>query len=425
MARVLLLLPTATYRAADFHAAARGLGVDVVIGTERRLAISAFAEHRCVVVDLGRPDDAAATVAAFAATVPLDAVVGVDDAGVVAAAVAARRLGLPHNDPDAVRATRDKALMRRRLAHARVAQPEFGVVADGADVASAATDVGLPCVVKPVSLAASRGVIRADTLDEAAAAAARIRAILVESSHDPNEPLLVESYVPGFEVAVEGLLRSGELEILAVFDKPDPLDGPYFEETLLVTPSRLPRDALTAVARETRAATAALGLAEGPVHAELRVTGGRARVLEVAARSIGGLCSRALRFAAGSSLEDIILRHALGLPLDDLRREAAAAGVMMLPIPGSGILERVDGVDDARAVPGVGEVAITIAPGRPLTPLPEGDRYLGFILARADKPEEVEAALRAAHACLTVVLAPKPAPSAAPASQMVPEATTS
>jgi hypothetical protein len=235
----------------------------------------------------------------------------------------------------------------------------------------------------------------------------------------------VESFVPGFEVAVEGLLRSGELEILAVFDKPDPLDGPYFEETLLVTPSRLPRDALTAVARETRAATAALGLAEGPVHAELRVTGGRARVLEVAARSIGGLCSRALRFAAGSSLEDIILRHALGLPLDDLRREAAAAGVMMLPIPGSGILERVDGVDDARAVPGVGEVAITIAPGRPLTPLPEGDRYLGFILARADKPEEVEAALRAAHACLTVVLAPKPAPSAAPASQMVPEATTS
>ncbi|MBA3408484.1 MAG: ATP-grasp domain-containing protein, partial [Solirubrobacterales bacterium] len=259
-----------------------------------------------------------------------------------------------------------------------------------------------PCVVKPVSLSASRGVIRADDARAAEAAARRIRAILGCAGEDAGGPLLVERYVPGAEVAVEGLLRAGRLEVLAVFDKPDPLEGPYFEETIYVTPSRLGDAALWRIERLSQAAADALGLCEGPVHAELRLDGERTTVLELAARSIGGLCSRALRFGAGGSLEELILRHALGLGLDDLRREAAASGVMMLPIARAGVLVAVRGREEALAVPGIVGLETTVVPGREVVPLPEGDRYLGFLFARGGGPAEVEAALREAHARLKI-----------------------
>jgi biotin carboxylase len=254
--------------------------------------------------------------------------------------------------------------------------------------------------VKPLTLSMSRGVIRADDPEAAAEAAIRVRAILADAGEDPAERLLVERFAPGYEVAVEGLLREGELEVLAVFDKPDPLDGPYFEETLYITPSRHPTDPIE---REAARAAEALGLREGPVHAELRVDGDDVVVLELAARSIGGLCSRSLRFGLGVSLEELILRHALGLPLNGMaQREERAAGVMMLPIPRGGVLREVRGQDEARAVPGIGGVEITVARGRAIRPLPEGDRYLGFIFAKGDTPEDVEAALREAHARLDV-----------------------
>jgi biotin carboxylase len=391
--RVLLILPTATYRAPDFLAAARALGVEVIVGSEQPQAMAGSMGDRSVVVPLEDPGAAVEAVAALHVRSPLDAVVAVDDQGVLIAAKAAARLGLPHSPLDAVAATRDKAAMRRAFAAAGVPQPRFEVI-DGEPTAS----VGFPCVIKPVSLAASRGVIRADDPAAATAAAARVRAMV-------DGPLLVEEYVPGVEVAVEGLLRAGRLEVLAVFDKPDPLEGPYFEETIYVTPSRLAPELLATIERVTADAAAALGLVEGPVHAELRGDGDRVVVLELAARSIGGLCSRALRFGAGISLEAVVLRHALGLPLADLRREAAASGVMMIPIPGAGTLEAVHGQDDARAVPGVVGLEITIAPGRPVQPLPEGDRYLGFIFARGSTPDAVEDALRASHACLDIVIA--------------------
>jgi biotin carboxylase len=279
-----------------------------------------------------------------------------------------------------------------------VPQPEHRV---GADVAALAREVGLPCVVKPLSLSASQGVIRANTPAEARAAAERIRAIL----GDPGADLLVEGFVPGDEVAVEAMLVDGRLEVLAVFDKPDPLDGPYFEETIYVTPSRKPPAVLEKVHRLTAQAAGALGLTNGPVHAELRVAES-ITVLELAARSIGGLCGRSLRFGLGVSLEEVILRHALGLPLDHLRREDLASGVMMLPIARAGTLREVRGQDEARAVPGIAGLEISIAPGRPLVPLPEGDRYLGFMFAKADTPEEVERALRTAHSRLDVVIDP-------------------
>jgi biotin carboxylase len=262
-------------------------------------------------------------------------------------------------------------------------------------------------VVKPLTLSGSRGVIRADDPESARAAAQRVRAILADAGEDgAGARLLVERFVPGAEVAVEGLLRGGELEVLAVFDKPDPLEGPYFEETIYVTPSRLPPDTLRLVEQTTARAASALGLTEGPVHAELRVSGDGVTVLELAARSIGGLCGRSLRFGLGISLEEVILRHALGLPLDHLRREDLASGVMMLPIPRAGTLRAVRGQDEARAVEGIAGLEISVAPGRDVKPLPEGDRYLGFLFAKSDTPERVEAALREAHGRLEVEIEP-------------------
>ncbi len=400
MPRVLLLLPTATYRAEDFLAAAEAVGAEVVVASERRQALGGAMGDRALRVDLRRPERAAEAVVRLAERIGLDAVVAVDDGGVATAALAGERLGLPHNPPVAAAATRDKAAMRRAFGAAGIPQPGFRVLRPGDDAGA----VDLPAVLKPVALSASRGVIRADDPAAARAAAARLRAILADAGEDPDGPILVETYEPGSEVAVEALLRGGELEVLAVFDKPDPLEGPYFEETIYVTPSRLGPERLRRVEETAAAAAAALGLREGPVHAELRVAGDRIRMLELAARSIGGLCSRALRFGAGISLEEVILRHALGLPLGDHAREGAASGVMMLPIRRAGTLREVRGLDAARAVPGVSGVRITIAPGRPVVPLPEGDRYLGFAFARGGTPEEVEAALRAADAALDVVL---------------------
>lgn len=399
MARLLLVLPSSTYRARDFLAAARALGVEVTVASDRRSTLDAVMGDRALTLRLADPGRAAEQIVERAAQTPFAAVVGVDEEGVLVAALAAERLGLPHNPPAAVGRTRDKLALRRALAEAGVPQPRFAELPADAAVDGA---VGFPCVVKPLSLSGSRGVIRADDAAGAEAAAARVRAIVRDAGEDAGAPLLVESYLPGAEVAVEGLLRGGQLEVLALFDKPDPLEGPYFEETLYVTPSRLPDAVQEEIAGVTAQAARALGLREGPVHAELRVDGGRASVLELAARSIGGLCSRALRLGAGMALEEVILRHALGLPLDDLRREAAASGVMMLPIPQAGTLVEVGGQEAARAVPGIEGLEITIARERPLVPLPEGSRYLGFMFARAEDPAAVEAALRTAHATLEV-----------------------
>ncbi|HEY1988730.1 MAG TPA: ATP-grasp domain-containing protein [Acidimicrobiales bacterium] len=401
MGRVLLLLPTATYRAPDFLAAAAQLGVEVVVGSERRQALAGSMGDRAVVVPLAHPEAAVEAIVELHRRAPLDAVLAVDDQGVVVAARAAERLGLRHNPPDAVAATRDKAVMRQRLEAGSVPQPSFRVVPPGADAVAACAEIGYPCVIKPTSRAASQGVIRVDDDTQAATAASRIQAILV----DCPEPLVVEGFVPGAEVAVEGLLVDGALEILAIFDKPDPLDGPYFEETIYVTPSRHPSPTRAGVEKLTARAAEALGLREGPVHAELRLGAtGEPTILELAARSIGGLCSRSLRFGAGVSLEEVILRHALGLGVDGLTRETQASGVMMLPIRSAGILDRVSGQDRARAVDGVVGLEISIPLGREVVPLPDGDRYLGFIFARGETAEAVETALRRAESHLDVEL---------------------
>jgi biotin carboxylase len=392
--RVVLLLPATTYRASDFIAAARRLGAEVVVASDQVTPALSTEGVRAVELPFADIERAARLLTNLDDRGPVDAVVAVDDQGVVVAARAAELLGLPHNPPEAAARTRDKRALRAALDAGEVPQPAWAAV-DDPDVLPA---VGFPCVVKPAGLSGSQGVIRADDAPAARAAARRAAAIAC------GGPLLIEEFVPGREVAIEALVHGGELDVLAIFDKPDPLDGPYFEETIYVTPSRLPADVQARLASVTRRAAAAMGLLEGPVHAELRVDGDRVSVIDVAARTIGGLCARALRFGAGISLEEVILRHALGLPLDGLAREAAASGVMMIPIPRTGSLGAVRGQEAARAVPGIVGVEISINPGRPVVALPEGDRYLGFLFARASTPAAVEDALRTAHARLEIVI---------------------
>jgi biotin carboxylase len=402
--RLLLLLPTSTYRTQDFVDAATTLGVDLVCASEEPSTFESAVPDHLMTVDFTNPAAAAETAARFAERRPLDAVVGVDDLTAVAAAAIAERLGLRANVVAAVAAARDKFQMRQCLAAAGVRVPRFRRIAIKDDPFLAARGVAFPCVVKPLTLSASRGVIRADNIDQFMAAFRRIAALLarddVEVSGDAAQYLLAEQYIAGIEVALEGLLVEGELKTLALFDKPDPLVGPFFEETIYVTPSRLPADVQAAIARTTADACAALGLREGPVHAELRVNEDGPWIIEVAARSIGGLCSRTLRFGTGMTLEEIILRQALRLPIASLEREGKAAGVMMLPIPRAGTLRAVDGAQDAARVAGIEDVAITVHVGQKLEPLPEGWQYLGFVFARGAQPDEVELALRDATARL-------------------------
>jgi biotin carboxylase len=407
MTRILLLIPSRTYRTKDFVEAARALEVEVVVGSERPSPLAARSPGRALQLDLDDPEAGRRAIEEFARRHPLDAIVPVDDGSTLVAAAGAAALGLPHNRFEAVAASRDKARLRELLAAAGLNTPRFRVWpadADPEEVPSAT----FPVVVKPVDLSGSRGVIRADDPDGLAAAFARVASIVRSPDVCPPgaEPqrIIVEDFIPGVEVAVEGLLRGGHLEVLAIFDKPDPLDGPFFEETIYVTPSRLPAATQALVRQTTAAATRAIGLTEGPIHAELRLNERGAWVLEVAARSIGGLCARTLRFGAGVPLEELIIRHAARLPLPSLERERAAAGVMMLPIPRAGTLREVRGQEAARAVPGIEGLTITIPVGSPVVPLPEGDRYLGFMFARADEPAEVEAALREAHRGLELVI---------------------
>jgi biotin carboxylase len=405
MDRLLLLLPTTTYRTEDFLAAARTLDVDLVCASERPNTLEAHLPDSFLTLDFADPDGAAAVVADFSRTRPLRAVVGVDDLTSVAAAAIAERLGLTSSGVVAVKTARDKYQMRECLAAAGVPIPRYRRIALKDDPFLAARGVAFPCVLKPLTLSASRGVIRANNVDQFIAAFRRIGALLarddVSVSGDAAGFLLAEAFVPGIEVALEGLSIGGTLHALALFDKPDPLDGPFFEETLFVTPSRLPARVQERIREVTANACAALGLAEGPVHAELRVNAEGPWVLEIAPRSIGGLCSRTLRFGTGMSLEELILRHALGRPIASLDRERRAAGVMMIPIPRAGRLRAVSGEDQARAVAGIEDVTITAHREQALVPLPEGWQYLGFIFARGETPGAVEAALRDAHARLT------------------------
>ncbi len=408
--RLLLLIPTTSYRVADFLDAAHRLGVDVAVGSNQRQVLEAFADGRTVTINFRDPDEGVREICAYARDYPLSAVLGIDEETTVLAAKASQALGLAHNTPESVEATANKFRFRTVLANSGLLTPPFSVLTVETDPETAAREAAYPCVLKPIILSASRGVIRADNPDQFITAFRRITRILkqpdVAALGEAANHILVEGYVAGREVALEGLLDKGRLTVLALFDKPDPLEGPFFEETIYVTPSRLPESWQRRVTDATVQAVTALGLNDGPIHAELRLNDQGPWVIEVGARSIGGLCARALRFGVGITLEELILSHVLGLPIETMAREDKAAGVMMIPIPRGGVLQSVGGLEAARGVAGVDDVTIAIPIGQDVVPLPEGNKYLGFIFARGERPEAVVEALRDAHRCLRFQIDP-------------------
>ena len=411
MKRVLLLLPTTGYRNNDFVAAARKLGVEIVAGANycHRLAPS-WGLPPIMALHFDQPEQAADTVLREIDGA-LDAVLAVDDSGVELAALLSERLGLPGNPAHAVRRVRDKLAFRRLLQEREFRCPEFHHLATGEDPRSLLPGLKFPVVVKARRLSGSRGVIRADDSEERVRAVNWVRAIQSRADRDAQElGLIIEDFIPGREYALEGTLERGELTTLALFDKPDPLDGPYFEETLYVTPSRLSGALQERIRHEVARACRVAGLAAGPVHAEVRVNEHGIWLLEIAARSIGGLCGRVLTHSLGMSLEELILRPLVGKPVAEplaLAGEGGAAGVMMIPIPQRGIYHGLEGLAAAQSVPGVTGVTMTAEPGQIVAPPPDGASYLGFIFARALIPADAETALRIAHRSLSFDIRPE------------------
>jgi len=408
MPRVLLVAATTGYQTRSFTEAARRLGIDVILATDRCHVLEDPWRDNAIPVRFEEPELAAKALAG-SDVVPqsaVDGVIAVADRPTLVAALTAQELGLPFHSPGSVAACRDKHKMRRIFGRAGLLVPENVRVAMDRDPREIAGNARFPCVLKPLGLSASRGVIRANNADEFVAAFERIRRILeqpeIRQLHEEwNEAIQIEQYIEGREFALEGLMTRGELQVLAIFDKPDPLEGPFFEETIYVTPSRESREIQSAIVATTRTAVRALELYHGPVHAEMRVNAQGVYMLEVAARPIGGLCARAVRFAGGLTLEEAVILHAIDkMPPEGLTLSPPALGVMMIPVPRAGLYQSVTGIEDALRTPGVDDVVITAKTGQLLLPLPEGTSYTGFIFAGGDDAASVESSLRTAHSRL-------------------------
>jgi biotin carboxylase len=381
--RVLLVAATTGYQTRAFSEVAQRIGFELVLATDRCHVLDDPWGDNAVALRFDAPDKAIDGVDEIVPRGPFDGIAAVGDRPSYIAALAAERLGLSFSPPCAVEAGKNKFLARQRFREHELLTPGYELLNQPTGAAR------YPCVLKPLGLSGSRGVIRANNAAEFVAAFARIKKIAAEPS------VLVEDFIPGHEYALEGIATRGRLQTLALFDKPDPLDGPFFEETIYVT---VPMK--KAIADTAQLAITALGLTDGPVHAEMRVNDAGVWMLEVAARPIGGLCSRVLRFAGGKPLEELILRHAVGEPVEQIL-EPGAHAVMMIPIPRAGIYIGVSGVEDARTVEGIEDIVVTAKRGQEMLPLPEGASYLGFIFARAETPERAVQALRDAHSRLT------------------------
>ena len=401
MKSILLLLPVTSYRNEDFLDAARKLNVSVIPVADYCPQLApAWGMDALSSVHFDQPLQSAQTILDHLPAKP-DAVLAVDDHGLELAALLRERLDLPGNAVAAVGLTRDKLAFRHLLRAHSFRCPDFQPVADDADVLPLARRLTYPVVVKARRLSASRGVVRADSAEEFITAVRWVRAIQARADRESAElGLIVEAFIPGQEYALEGLLDAGELKVLALFDKPDALDGPYFEETIYVTPSRLSASVQAQIVQQVARACRLAGLTTGPVHAEMRISEQGVWLLEVAARSIGGLCGRMLQHALGMSLEEVLLRHVLGEPVPEVAMQDATA-VMMIPIPKRGIYQGVRNLEAARGVSYITDIQITAEPGALLLPVPEGASYLGFIFSRAESPQAAEQALRAAHRLLS------------------------
>ncbi len=413
--RVLLLATTTGYQTRMFAEAAAALGVEVVYVTDRCDQLDDPWRDGAIPVRFHEEWRSVDVVLKALESRPVSGVLVVGDRPSVMAAYIARLLGLPGHLPEAAVIARDKRLSRERLKAAGLPVPEFFAVPAAIDPSTLLSRVTFPVVIKPTVLSGSRGVIRADDALSFVTAFGRVQRLLASNEirelRDPEADVIqIESYIPGTEYALEGLLEHGVFHTLAIFDKPDPLAGPFFEESIYVTPSRvnvgIQRQIMEIVARAAKA----IGLHHGPVHAECRVNSRGVYVLEVAARPIGGLCARTLRFVQAGEpsigLEQLLLRHSMGEPIGAWTREPEASAVMMIPIPRSGVFRSVAGVDEARAVPGVDDMLVTAKPDQHLLALPEGASYLGFIFAHGPTPEAAEQSVRTAHGCLRLQIDP-------------------
>ena len=406
-ATVLLLIPSHSYRTSDFMRAASDLDISVIVGIDTEFIINAD-QQNVIGLNFSDPEEAAEAISEFRPDISLDAILAVDDAGTLVAAKASQMLELPHNSVSSVELTRDKYALRVALSSSRSKLPSpgyklFEATQSQDELEHIADSIEYPVVLKPRGLSGSQGVIRANTSIEFIDGFNRIKKILkLESSRDECDAdllttILVEDYVPGPEFAIEGVLDKGNLTVLALFDKPDPLVGPFFEETIYVTPTSYPDDVQSQIISTVQSACGALGLTHGPVHAEVRLDGDKVFLIDLAGRSIGGQCARTLSFGSGLSLEEIILTHAVGDDINQLNRESSAAGVMMIPIPAAGIFQKVSGVDKAEKISGIESVSIVPTSGDELIPLPDGNEYLGFIFAKGTTAQIVEKSLREAH----------------------------
>jgi biotin carboxylase len=402
------------YQTRSFESAARKLNVQLTYVTDRCHELADPWNDQAIAARFASPEEAAATAMQSLRDKPLDAILALGDAPAVAAAYAARGLGLVANHPAAVEACHNKFRMREVLRDAGLFHAPtsfwFRRIPLSLEPEPALLGVQFPCVLKPLSLSASQGVMRANNREEFRDAARRLRRLLERPDLQMKNPssareALVEEYIPGAEVALEGILVDGELKSLAIFDKPDPLEGPFFEESIYVTPSRLSAQQQAAVHRCATQAIRAIGLTHGPIHAEFRINEQDVWPIEVAPRPIGGMCAASLAFVSREhsepiALEELILRHAIGQDISQWDREPAASGVMMIPVPASGILETVTGTDEAKRVQHVTDVQITARLHDEILAWPEGSSYLGFIFAKAESPAVAEHALCEAHSKL-------------------------
>lgn len=414
--RILVLAATTGYQTRSFGEAAGRAGLELVFATDRCHQLDDPWRDNAIPIRFHDEDGSVDAIVEAARSAPIGGILALGDRPTVIAARAAERLGLPGHPSAAAGTSRNKLATRDAFSRAGLPTPWFRECALDLDPAAFAAELTFPAVVKPLALSGSRGVIRADDAASFVEAFERVRTLLrqvdVRAMRDPaNERILVEGFIEGQEFAIEGVLDRGRVRSLAVFEKPDPLDGPFFEETLYLTPARLDEKNEAAISEALSRSIRAIGLHHGPFHAECRVHGSSVTMLEVAARPIGGLCARALRFIAPDgdtiTLEELLLRHAGGENVDAYRREAQASGVMMVPIPSRGVYRGVEGMDSALDVDGVTEIRITAKPDQVLIPLPEGASYLGFIFARGASSSHVDSALRAAHACLQFVIEPE------------------
>jgi biotin carboxylase len=403
MARLLLLSNTTGYQANAFREAAARVGVPIAIASDRCHVLEDPWGDAAIPVKFHEPNESAQKIVAQSQTDPFTAIVAIGDAPTMTAALAAERLHIRYHSPAAVEACKNKWVARERYNAAGLLVPWYKRVPADENPRELVSEVPFPSVVKPLGLSASRGVIRANVGSEFVAAFRRVADLLKANDiqlqrEEATAWIQIESYIPGQEFALEGLVTDGRLKALALFDKPDPLEGPYFEETIYVTPSRLPYSLQSSIVATTQSAITALGLSNGPIHAEMRVNEAGVWMLEIAARPIGGLCAKALRFGAKEMpLEELIVRHALGENIAAIEREERSSGVMMIPIPTAGFFEGVSGIENASQVMGIDSIEITAKLRQKLVPLPEGASYLGFIFARCETPAQVEQALRQAH----------------------------